>query len=121
MIMQPMVTIDGIDLPPTSKSVISKKDLDSFDSGRNELGVLQRDRIRHGIYEIELSYELKKSSEIQTIESAIDKPELQVTFPTHSGRVTKTMFADNVSIDVALRRTNLEDTLWNISFNLIEY
>ena len=77
-----MITIDGVDLPSPSSFKIPRSDLDSSDTGRNELGVLQRDRIRQGIYKIELEWKAINSSDLYLIESAIEPAELNVTFPT---------------------------------------
>ena len=39
-----MITIDGVDLPSPSVFKLPRYDLDSQDTNRNELGVLQQDR-----------------------------------------------------------------------------
>ncbi len=81
-----MITIDGVDLPSPSSFKIPRSDLDSGDTGRNELGILQRDRIRQGIYKIELEFKGINSSQLHLIETAIEPAELNVTFPTATGQ-----------------------------------
>lgn len=116
-----MITIDGVDLPSPSVFKIPRSDLDSSDTGRNELGVLQRDRIRQGIYKIELEWKGINSSDLYLIESAIEPAELNVTFPAPTGRKTKTMYAGDRNVEM-LRYDEVSDKIyWNISFNLIEY
>ncbi|GFN35383.1 DUF6711 family protein [Tepidimicrobium xylanilyticum] len=116
-----MITIDGVDLPSPSVFKIPRSDLDSGDTGRNELGVLQRDRIRQGIYKIELEWKGINSSELHLIESAIEPAELNVTFPTPTGMATKTMYAGDRNVEM-LKYDEISDKIyWNISFNLIEY
>lgn len=117
-----IITIDGVDLPNPSTLSITMSDLDSPDTTRNELGVLQRDRIREGVYKIELSFNVKKGNEIQIIESAIKKPKLNVTFPDTTGRITRQMYVGDRKKDIVLYNNGVVDkTRWNLSFNLVEY
>lgn len=116
-----MITIDGVDLPSPSSFKIPRSDLDSGDTGRNELGVLQRDRIRQGIYKIELEWKGINSSDLYLIESAIEPAELNVTFPTPTGLVTKKMYAGDRNVEMVKYDKDLDKNRWNISFNLIEY
>ena len=117
-----IITIDGVDLPAPSELSIGRMDLDSSDTTRNELGFLQRDRIRQGLYKIELAFKVKNSSEIHTIESVIANKELNVTFPTPQGFVTKRMYVGDRSLNVALYDNySTDDIRWDMSFNLIEY
>ena len=116
-----MITIDGVDLPSPSVFKIPRSDLDSGDTGRNELGVLQRDRIRQGIYKIELEWKGINSSQLHLIEDAIEPAELNVTFPTPTGMVTKTMYAGDRNVEMVKYSDDFDKIRWNISFNLIEY
>ena len=116
-----MITIDGVDLPSPSVFKIPRSDLDSSDTGRNELGVLQRDRIRQGIYKIELEWKGINSSDLYLIESAIEPAELNVTFPTPTGLVTKEMYAGDRNVEMVKYSDDFDKIRWNISFNLIEY
>ena len=116
-----MITIDGVDLPSPSSFKIPRSDLDSGDTGRNELGVLQRDRIRQGIYKIELEWKGINSSELHLIESAIEPAEVNVTFPTPTGMATKKMYAGDRNVEMIMYDDNFDKIRWNISFNLIEY
>lgn len=116
-----MINIDGVDLPSPSVFKIPQSDLDSSDTGRNELGILQRDRIRQGIYKIELEWKGINSSELHLIESAIEPAELNVTFPTPTGMATKKMYAGDRNVEMIMYDDNFDKIRWNISFNLIEY
>ena len=117
-----IITIDGVVLPaPTSLSV-SMSDLDSPDTTRNEQGVLQRDRVREGVYKIELEFNVKKGNEIQLIESAIKNAKLNVTFPDTTGRITKEMYVGDRSKNVVLYNGGVSDEIrWDLRFNLVEY
>jgi len=114
-----ILKIDGVDMPAPSVFKIPRYDLDSGDTHRNEEGYLQRDRIRQGIYKIELEWKGITSAQLNTIESAIAPASVQVTFLTASGLQTKTMYVGDRQIEL----TKYQDTdiRWNISFNLIEY
>ena len=117
-----IITIDGVVLPaPTSLSV-SMSDLDSPDTTRNEQGVLQRDRVREGVYKVELEFNVKKGNEIQLIESAIKNAKLSVTFPDTTGRITKEMYVGDRSKNVVLYNGGVSDEIrWDLRFNLVEY
>lgn len=116
-----MISIDGVDLPSPSVFKIPESDLDSSDTGRNELGVLQRDRIRQGVYKIELEWKGITSSQLATIKSTVQPASLQVTFPTEIGMQTKTMYAGDRNIEMVKYNKNHDLIRWNISFNLVEY
>lgn len=115
-----MINIDGIDLPGPSSYSIPNFDLDSEDSVRNELGYFQRDRIREGIFIVELGF-IVNSSDLALIKSAIKPAEFQATILTEIGFVTKTMMAEDRDIGMVKYNEVTDDIVWNISFNLIEY
>lgn len=117
-----IITIDGVNLPHPSSLTVSMQDLDSNDTTRNERGVLQRDRVRAGVYKIELSFNAKKGNEIQIIESAIRNSKLSVTFPDTTGRITKQMYVGDRNKEVVLYNGGVSDEIrWTLSFNLVEY
>jgi len=116
-----MISIDGVDLPAPSVFKIPQSDLDSSDTGRNELGILQRDRIRQGLYKIELEWKGITSSQLHLIESAIEPSEINVTFPTATGMKTKKMYAGDRNVEIVKYDKDFDKIRWNISFNLIEY
>lgn len=120
--MLEIITIDGVVLPTPSTLSVSMADLDSPDTTRNEQGVLQRDRIRQGVYKVELEFNVKKGSEIQIIESAIINSTLNVTFPDTTGRITRKMYVGDRKKNVVLYKNGVFDEVrWNLSFNLVEY
>ena len=116
-----MITIDGVDLPSPSSFKLPRFDMDSGDTNRNELGVLQRDRIRQGIYKIELEWKGITSSQLHLIETAVEPAELNVTFPAPTGKQTKKMYAGDRNIEMVKYSDNPDKIRWDISFNLIEY
>jgi hypothetical protein len=116
-----MLKIDGVDMPTPIKCDIPNFDLDSDDSNRNEEGYFQRDRIRDEIYKLELEWRNISSADLAKIKLAIKPAQVEVTFPTETGDITKTMYAGDRKIEMAVYDVDFTKRLWNISFNLIEY
>jgi len=116
-----MLTIDGVAISPDpSVYSLPEHDLDSENSGRNELGVLIRDRLRQGVYKIELEWWAISNAELKVILGAIYKPEFPVTFLTEDGYVTKTMYAGDRSKSLVRYMGDTNKMAWNLKFNLIE-
>lgn len=116
-----MIRINGVDLPPPSVYRLPQYDLDSEDSGRNELGVLQRDRLRQGIFRVELEWWGINNSQLQLILSAIKPSKLTVRILSHAGYQTKQMYAGDRNIEMVRYMGKTSKMAWNISFNLVEY
>lgn len=115
-----IITIGGVGLPPPTSLRVGMQDLDSPDSTRNERGYLQRDRIRQGMYKIDLEFNVKTGREIALIESTLTGAALQVTFPDSGGMITKTMYVGDRTKEVILYNGG-RDTRWSLNFNLVEY
>lgn len=116
-----IITIDGVGIPAPSSLDIDRMDLDSPDTTRNELGYMQRDRVRQGVYKISLGFNAKVSSDIRIIENAIAKTSVNVTFPSPNGMITKKMYVGDRSLNVVLYNNANDKVRWDMSFNLIEY
>lgn len=110
-----VIKINGVSLPAPTKINTPRFDLDSGDAKRNEAGYMQRDRVRQGIFKIELEWRMLTSSEVRRIESSIRPASVSVTFTTPEGIKTKRMYAGDRKTDMVV------DDYWNMSFNLIEY
>lgn len=115
-----MVNIDGVDLPAPTKYKIPNYDLDSEDSNRNELGYLQRDRIRQGIFKAELEF-VVNSSDLALIKSAVEPAQFEATVISEVGPITKTMYAGDRNIEMIKHNKDYNKIVWSISFSLIEY
>ncbi len=113
-----LVTIGQTDLPSPSRYGLPGFDLDSADTRRNEEGRLQRDRVRQGVYKIELEWNGITGAELQTIETAIQPVSFQVTFIAPDGTKTKTMYAGDFMREILIYRSG--DIRWNAAVNLIE-
>jgi len=115
-----MINIGGADLPDPTSYKIPNFDLDSDDSHRNELGVLQRDRIRNEIYKAELEFKVN-SSDLALIKSAISPTKVNVRLISETGPITKVMYAGDRNIEMIKYDSDYNKIIWSISFNLIEY
>jgi len=113
-----VIKINNEAIPDPSKIAITKQDLDSPDTTRNELGYLQRDRIRAGVYKVSLSYNAKTGSDITAVETAISGASFDVTFPDSSGDVTKTMYVGDRSKELVQTTSGF---MWTLNFDLVEY
>jgi hypothetical protein len=116
-----LLNIDGADLPAPSKFKIPNFDLDSGDTGRNELGILQRDRVRQGIFKAEVEWKAITSSQLATIKAATLPASFQATILTETGYVAKTMYAGDRNIEVVKYDPDYNKIRWDVSCNLTEY
>lgn len=117
--MATILTIDGVDLPAPSTFKAPLQDLDSEDTYRNELGYIQRDRIRAGIYKVPVSWKGVTNSDAVKILNAVSPASFKASFPTPWGRVTKTMYAGDRDVEM-IKYDNDNSIRWDISFNLTE-
>jgi hypothetical protein len=115
-----MISINGVDLPTPSSYKIPQSDLDSSDAGRNEAGYLQRDRIRQGVYKVELEWKAIKSADADRILNAVKPSAVNATIFTTGGIKTKRMYVGDRDVSIA-RYWKKDDVRWDVSFNLIEY
>lgn len=117
--MAAMIQIDGVDMPDPSTFKIKEADLDSQDSKRNEVGHLQRDRIRQGIRTVSFSWQALTGPDATTVVSAVSPPSFVVSFPDTDGRKSVTMYAG----DRTKEYVNTPDIgpHWNVSFDNVEY
>ena len=111
--------IDGMPMPSYTSLEVGIDDLDSEGTGRNELGVNQRDRIREGVRVAQFSWVHLTQSESLVLLQNTKNAELTVTYlDPEYGLVTKSMYASP-------KRTKLVydaegEQKWNIDFSLIE-
>ena len=116
-----MVIINGVRLPSPSTYKVGRQDLDSEDSGRNELGVLTRDRLRQGIFTVALEYWAIDNYKATLILNALTASSFNVTFWVEGHKVTRKMYVGDRNSEM-VRFMGREDKMaWNINFNLVEY
>lgn len=119
-----MITISSTELPAPSEYTVSLQDIDSENTRRTEAGVLTRDRVRGGIYKIQVIWKVTKT-QLKTITDAIAPAKFSVTFfdPTTSTSPTRDMYCgDRVGKLMLLKDPeNPGESLWELSTSLIEY
>lgn len=119
-----MISINGTKLPKPTKYQVGLSDLDSSDTTRTESGKLVRNRVRQGVTKIELSFILK-GSEVAPVLQLVEPSKVSVEYFDPRVFVTR-----NIDAYVGDRSCNVlkydptksvEQILWEVSFNLIEY
>ena len=79
---------------PTPKSAqITEIDLDAASTGRPESGVLHRERVRHDVMQINLTFDKLTSQQARMIRNAVAPTQVSVQFWLFDELVTKTMYA----------------------------
>lgn len=113
-------TINGINMPPNSKTEINMSDLDNTGgTGRTEAGYAFRDRLRAGVRQINVGYEMLTDEEIATVLNAIESEFFSVKYKDPQyGTITKTFYVGD-------RTSPLEFLIngigyWSLSFTLVE-
>jgi hypothetical protein len=120
----PMISVDGTNLPAPSDYQVSIQDVDSAETKRTETGILSRDRVRAGVYKIQVTWRVKKP-QLRIITDALKPAEFSVTFfdPTTGSSPTKTMYCgDRVGKLLSWNDTGApNESLWELTTSLIEY
>jgi len=117
-----LIQINGVNLPPPVEYSVELYDIDSENTKRTETGVLQRDRVRAGVYKIQVKWKVTKA-QLKTITDALKPAKFSVMFfdPTTSTNPTKYMYCGDRSANLILNKNNPDDSLWELSTSLIEY
>ncbi|HZJ98856.1 MAG TPA: DUF6711 family protein [Tissierellaceae bacterium] len=115
-----MLTINGVKMPDPSVYKISRQDLDSENSGRNERGVIIRDRLRQGILKAEYEYWAIDNEKVNKLLNAIKPEKVSVTLLVEGSYVTKEMYVGDRSSEMVRFMNRLDKMAWNVSFNLVE-
>ncbi len=118
-----MIQINGVNLPAPVEYSVSLQDIDSENTRRTETGMLQRDRVRQGVYKIQVKWRVKKS-QLKTITDALKPAKFRVTFfdPTTSTSPTRYMYCGDRNADlIHYKEGSPNDSWWEISTSLIEY
>ncbi len=120
--MQNLIYISGVLMPAPRTYSVSTFDLDSSDSGRNETGVMYRNRIRSGVYKLQTTFRVNRR-DLNTIMDAIKEASFSVRFfdPDIGGYKTCTMYAGDKQSTMLLNSNSADETLWDFSVNFIEY
>jgi hypothetical protein len=119
-----LITIGSTPLPDPVEYSVSLQDIDSENTRRTEAGILTRDRVRGGVYKIQITWKVTKT-QLKTITDAISPAQFSVTFfdPTTSTDPTKYMYSGDRTGKLILLKdpNNPSSSLWELSTSLIEY
>lgn len=118
----PLLTIGGTAMPEPIEYAVTLQDLDSENTNRSETGMLHRDRIRAGVYKIEVTWQVRKS-ELKRITDAITGARFSVSFfdPTKSSNTSGSFYAGDKSSSMVANAKNGNESLWTLSVSLTEY
>lgn len=119
-----MISINGVDLPTPTEYSVALQDIDSDNTRRTEAGILTRDRVRAGVYKIEVAWKITKA-QLKTITDAISPAKFSVTFfdPTTSSTSTKDMYCGDRGGKMmnCFNPAIPGENMWEFSTSLIEY
>ena len=85
--------VDGVTMPTPKTAQITEIDLDAASTGRPESGVLHRERVRHDVVQLAMTFNALSSSEAQLIRTMIAPTQVNVSFWLFDTLETRTMYA----------------------------
>lgn len=85
--------VDGVTMPAPKAVQITEIDLDAASTGRPESGVLHRERVRHDVLQLAMSFDRLTAEQARLIRTAIAPTQVQVRFWMFDDIETKTMYA----------------------------
>lgn len=118
-----MMSIGGYTFPNPMEYSVERDDLDSDNTGRSESGVMQRDRVRAGVYKVNAKFRVTGAI-LKGITTAIAPASFSLTFfdPNTSSSPTKTMYAGN---RVGTLVKNVDDVIatseWDLTIAIVEF
>lgn len=116
-----MLKINGVKMPDPSVYRVGRQDLDSENSGRNELGVLVRDRLRQGIMRVDFEWWAVNNTKSTTLLNAVKPSKVTVELLVEGVYVTKEMYVSDRSSELIRYMNDTGKMAWNVSFSLVEY
>jgi hypothetical protein len=115
-----MITVGSTHLPNPIEYSVTLQDIDSENTKRTETGLLNRDRVRAGVYKIQATWLVTKA-QLSLITDALAPDQFSVTFfdPTTATKPTKSMYSGDRTGNLKYYDGN--NDLWELSVSLIEY
>lgn len=116
-----LLKFGGFTPPSPTTYEIEVTDADGGDSGRNENGVMHRDRVRGGdnpIYSIQVGWDALSDDEMKAILNAVKNTSVTVSFYFGAVR-NKKMYAGNRKLKLKAAPKGV--ACWELSFPLTEY
>lgn len=118
-----MITINGVLLPSPSAYKVKRSDLDSEATTRNSEGQLIRDRVRSGVYRIDVTWSALRRADYITVVNALSPAKFTVEFfdPNSATNATAQMYASDRDGELILNTGAAAKSVWSLSCSLIEY
>lgn len=113
-----LLKINGVAMPTPVTYNVTQNDIDSSNTGRSETGVMNRDRVRAGVYKIELAWKNISTTELEKITNAIKDASFSVTF-FYGATKTAKMYAGDRTVNLVSLGT--DTATWDMSFSLVEF
>lgn len=85
--------VDGLTMPSPKTVQITEIDLDAASTGRPESGVLHRERVRHDVMQLSMTFDRLTAEQARTIRNAVAPTQVAVTFWLFDELETRTMYA----------------------------
>lgn len=121
--MSAFLVIGGVDMPAPTTFRVTPADLDSQSTTRNELGFMQRDRIRQGMVSIDASWKELMQVGSQVLLTAVVPAQVDISYidPQHGRRPISVYVGNRVcDLNVCVDESTGE-VYWDISFSMIQY
>lgn len=120
-----MITIGSTALPNPTTYKVKRSDLDSEATTRNSEGQLIRDRVREGVYRIDVSWGTLTKADYMAVVTALSPARFSVAFFDPNSATTKTayMYASDRDSELVqyTDESYPENSIWSLSCSLIEY
>lgn len=117
-----MIKIGNTTLPLPSDYKVTRADIDSDSTHRTEAGYLKRDRVRSGVYNVDVSWRVS-GAQYKTITDALSPASFSVTFfdPNSATTKTCTMYASDRTGQLVNYLGTGKTAMWDLSVTLVEY
>ncbi|MPW25943.1 hypothetical protein GC105_09085 [Alkalibaculum sp. M08DMB] len=118
-----MITIGGTALPNPSEYSVVLQDIDSENTKRSETARLSRERLRAGVYKIEIGWIGLTRAQLKLITDALKPAKVSVQFfdPTSASNPTAQMYAGDRTGKLNTYLQEGAQSYWDINFSLTEY
>lgn len=120
----PMMTSGAYNFPEPKSYRVKRMDLDGDNTGRSESGVLTRERIRAGVYQIDVSWRVNKTA-LKGITDVLGGVSFPLNFfdPTTSSTPTGTFYCGNREAELVsyTDQAHPENSLWELTATITQF
>ena len=119
-----LLIIDGVAMPTPNSYSIPMDDLESGDSARSESGVLVRNRVRQGIFQLDLAWRVGGEAAATLLGAIVPSTVTVNYYDPRTGTMNEAdMYVESRSCAMVnyTESNDPNDILWDISFSLVQY